>query len=307
MSLFKIEDFNPNYCQEAFDGKDLKGMTVYSSKTEEKLGNLDNILVDETGHFRYFAIDIGWWIFGKKVLVPVGLCLIDTNDRQLYVANIDSKKEAKSLPKYHDSMVIDYDYEERVKKFYRSPSVEASIPVETSLAVENSLPVETTDNAAIAANTDKQPLVSTNRENYDYEREPSLSEMDRRDRKTIKLYEERLIASKQRHKSGDVSLNKKVETTTAHTEVPLEKERVVIERKTVEDETAVTNNSPDFHQGEVAHLEVYEETANIDKQAFVREEVEIKKEIVRDRVETSAEVRQEKLEIDVEGKPEIKD
>ena len=305
MSLFKIEDFNPNYCQEAFSEKDLKGMTVYSFKTKEKLGKLDNILVDETGHFRYFVIDIGWWIFGKKVLVPIGRCRIDSNDRKLYVADIDSKKEAKRLPKYHDSMVVDYDYEERVRSFYRTPSVEASIPVETSLAVENSLPVET--NAAIAPSTDKQPPVSINRENYDYEREPSLFEIDERDSQTIKLYEERLIASKQRHKSGDVSLNKKVETTTAHTEVPLDKERVVIERKTVEDETAATNNYPDFHQGEVAHLEVYEETANIDKQAFVREEVEIKKEIVRDRVEASAEVRQEKLEVDVEGNPEIKD
>ena len=309
MTLYKIKDFNPNYLEEAFNGKDLKGMTVHTLKTEEKIGSVSDILVDESGRFRYLVIDTGFWIFGKKVLVPVGRCRLQQDDR-LYVADISSKKEVEKLPEYDDSMVVDYDYEERVIEFYRTPRVETSIPVEASIPVESSAAVEEISTTEIATPVNAQPVaspsVTTEKETYSYEQEPSLFEMNEQDSQKIRLYEERLIASKERRKSGDVSINKRVETSTAYANVPVEKERVVIERKTIEDEATAPDNAHDFQAGEVAHLEVYEETAKIDKQAFVREEVEINKEIVRDRVEASEELRKERLDVDVEGEPDLK-
>lgn len=66
----------------------------------------------------------------------------------------------------------------------------------------------------------------------------------------IKLYEERLVADKKRAKTGEVAIGKRVETETANVSVPIEKERVVIERRedldvdaqgrTVEDKTGKT-------------------------------------------------------------------
>lgn len=56
--------------------------------------------------------------------------------------------------------------------------------------------------------------------------------------KTAKLHEERLIADKQRNKAREVSVNKRVETRPVEVSVPVERERVVIERvptPTVED------------------------------------------------------------------------
>lgn len=254
---------------------------------------------------------MGFW---QKVLVPVGRCRIALDRDRLYVADINSKQDVEELPEYEDDMVVDYEYEDRVIAFYRTPSVESSISVEDSLPVESSVAIEETSTAAIAPRIQTQPSarssvapIISDKETRSYEQEPDLFEMNELDHQKIELYEERLIVSKERHKSGDVSLNKRIETSTAHTTVPLEKERVVIERKTAENEATATDNRHDFHEGEIAHLEVYEETANINKQAFVREEVEVKKEIVRDRFEASEEVRQEKLEIDVDGKPEIED
>jgi len=62
MPLVKLEDFDPNY-RESFDGNDLKGMG--SIQTHEKIGTVNDAL-DEEGHFRYFIVDLGFWIFGKS-------------------------------------------------------------------------------------------------------------------------------------------------------------------------------------------------------------------------------------------------
>ncbi|GET41561.1 PRC-barrel domain-containing protein AvaK [Microseira wollei NIES-4236] len=83
MLLYKIEDFNPNYRQEAFDGDDIKGLNVYAGNTNDKIGTIDTLLVDETGRFRYFVLDTGAWIFGKKVLLPIALCRLDFNARRV--------------------------------------------------------------------------------------------------------------------------------------------------------------------------------------------------------------------------------
>jgi hypothetical protein len=98
MALFKIADFNPNYRQDAFDGEDVKGLDVYAGRTNEKIGSIHDVLVDETGAFRYLVIDTGFWIFGKKVLPPVGRCHIDAPVQRIYTLGIATKEQAENLP-----------------------------------------------------------------------------------------------------------------------------------------------------------------------------------------------------------------
>ena len=121
------------------------------------------------------------------------------------------------------------------------------------------------------------------------------------EREKIRLYEERLMFNKQREKSGEVAVGKRVETETAEVVVPIEKERIVVERKDAVDGTVVNPGTVDFDGGEVARIEVYEETADIDKQAFVREEVSIRKEVERNTVEASETIRREELEVEADG------
>jgi uncharacterized protein (TIGR02271 family) len=52
-------------------------------------------------------------------------------------------------------------------------------------------------------------------------------------------------------------------------------------------------------------VEVYEETADIQKKAFVREEVNIRKEVTQDTVNSTETVRREELDVDVDGNPVI--
>jgi uncharacterized protein (TIGR02271 family) len=273
MPLVKLTDAYPNYQQEIFGGDDIKGYDVYTN-TNDKIGGVYDALIDESGRFRYLVIDTGFWIFGKKVLVPVGRVRMDYDRNRVYVEGL-TKEQAENLPEYHDNMTVDYNYEERVRNIYRP----------------------TTGTAATAA----RPTYTHDTYNYDYDR--PLYSVDNNQK--LKLYEERLLTNKERHKAGEVALGKHVETETARVSVPIEKERVVIERTSPTGEREVTPGTHDFQEGEVARMEVYEESADVQKKAFVREEVGIRKEVERDTVEASETLRREELDVDIDGNPVI--
>lgn len=277
MALLKLADAYPNYKQEIFGGDDIKGYDVYTDR-DEKVGSIYDALVDETGRFRYLVIDTGFWIFGKKVLVPIGRVRMDYDRHRVYVTGL-SKEQAENLPEYNDNMTVDYDYEERVRTAYR-PTVAGTT-------------------AAAAPST-------YNRDTYNYDHDRSLYDLDERNHQKIKLYEERLLANKERHKTGEVAVGKHIETETASVSVPVEKERVIIERTTPTDSREVPPGTADFREGEVARMEIYEETADVQKKAFVREEVNIRKEVERDTVEATETLRREELDIDTEGNPVVR-
>jgi uncharacterized protein (TIGR02271 family) len=274
MVLVKLADAYPNYKQEIFGGDDIKGYEVYSD-TDEKVGGVYDALVDETGRFRYLVIDTGLWVFGKKVIVPIGRIRMDYDRRRVYVTGL-TKAQVENLPEYNDNITVDYDYEERVRTAYRPAAGTATVA---------------------------QPTY--NRDTYNYDNDRSLYDTDERNHQKIKLYEERILTNKQRQKTGEVAVGKHVETETATVSVPVERERVIIERTNPTGEMEVTPGVADFREGEVARMEVYEETADIQKKAFVREEVTIRKEVERDTVEATETIRREELDVDVNGNPVI--
>jgi len=125
MALQKIGDFEPNY-RESFEGKDIKGMDVYTQVTSEKIGTVNDILVDEQGQFRYFVIEIGFWVFGKKVLLPIGRSQINQKANLVYVVGL-SKQQAEELPEFTENLAIDYDHEEQVRGVYRAQTSKDAI------------------------------------------------------------------------------------------------------------------------------------------------------------------------------------
>lgn len=272
MSLVKIADFYPNYRQDVFGGDDIKGYDVYAA-TDEKIGGVYDVLVDESGRFRYFVIDTGFWIFGKKVLLPVGRARVDYDRHRIYATGM-TKQQAENLPEYSDNMTVDYDYEERVRNVYRPRTTATAAP-------------------------------AYNRDTYTYDRDRELYNANEQDNQNLKLYEERLIANKNRQKTGEVAIGKHVETNTAKVSVPVEKERVIIERNNPSSSREVAPGEADFREGEAARMEVYEESADIQKKAFVREEVGIRKEVDRDTVDRTEQVRREELDVDTQGKSVI--
>ncbi|BAQ64753.1 YsnF/AvaK domain-containing protein [Geminocystis sp. NIES-3709] len=125
------------------------------------------------------------------------------------------------------------------------------------------------------------------------------------DAETVKLYEERLIMDKDRTKTGEVAIDKHIELETARVSMPIEKEHIVIERVPMSAEKVATDNVDAFHDNETVRMEVYEETPDIHKEAFVREEVTIRKEVTQETVNAEETLRREELDIDTQGRPVI--
>ena len=223
--------------------------------------------------------------FGKKVLLPVGRAKVDYARERIY-ANGFTKEQAETLPEYDDNMTIDYDYEERVRNVYRGVEYDRN----------NTVYAEEAQSYDSGAYNNRQAYDS-----YSYDREPSLYQHQETDGlQSLKLYEERLIANKERFLAGTVTVGKKIETETATVSVPVEKERVVIERTNPTKVTPVTPGETAFSDTEVARVEVYEESADIQKQAFVREEVSVRKEVERETVSAKETIRREELDINAD-------
>ena len=276
MPLHLIKDFDPNYLNH-FENQSLIGYDLYSGN--EKVGSIDNLLVDDNGKFRYLIVSTGIWIFGKKVLLPIGRAQVNNNERRVYVNGL-TRSQVEQLPEYQEGKSVDYEQEEQVRSVYRpltTDSLDASAPLPTSTGTYN-------------------------RDTYNYDHEPALYDLNEQNHQNLKLYEERLVANKTRQKTGEVAIGKRVETETANVSVPIEKERVVIERTTpVDAGVTVTPGTDAFGEGEVARVEVYEETPDIRKEAFVREEVSVKKEVDRETVQAEETLRREELDVNTEG------
>ncbi|MBD1864912.1 MULTISPECIES: DUF2382 domain-containing protein [Trichocoleus] len=268
MTLMKLKDFYPNSHEDSSNAEDVKDFDVYT-QSDEKIGSIEHILVDDqSGRFRYFVVDTRFWIFGKKVLLPVGRAAINYTDRRVEVKSL-TKQQVEDLPNFDDLEKADYDYEEQVRGTYR-PATSA------------------------ATNYD--------RDSYNYQQEPSLYDLNDRDHQSLKLYEERLIVDKHREKTGEVSIGKRVETETARVAVPVEKERIVIDRTTPATGAAVDSSNVNFGNQEAVRMEVYEETADIHKEAFVREQVNVSKVVEKDTVNAEEKIRREELDLDRQGR-----
>ncbi|MBF2002019.1 MAG: DUF2382 domain-containing protein [Synechococcales cyanobacterium M58_A2018_015] len=305
MALHKIRDFYPDY-RDQFGDHDILSYSLYAGAGDDKVGSVDDLLVDEDGRFRYLVINTGAWIFGKKVLLPIGRARIDYNNKRVYVDGL-TREQVENLPEYNSDMTMDYDYEERVRGVYRRESNPAMMQSTTTVDPTPASASMAAGSGAVSDRTFDYQAGAYDRDSYRYDYDADLYNFNDRDQ-TLKLYEERLVAGSSRRKAGEVTVGKRVETETQHVSVPIEKERVVVERvNPSSSEVSATVGTDAFNEGEVVRMEVYEETPEIRKEAFVREEVRVRKEVDREVVEADETIRREQLDINKEGNPNIRD
>lgn len=169
---------------------------------------------DKTG------INTGIWIFGKKVLLPIGCSQVDYDTHRVYAVNL-TKAQVEALPEFTDGMTVDFDYEHQVRQVYRPSSsfsvfdssgvgyagygTEPPAPpyVPTSYGVgyegyENALP---TPGKALSPDTDHSAAVD-HCDSYTYQQDPSLYYMNDQNHQRLKLYEKRLVANRKQHKES---------------------------------------------------------------------------------------------------------
>ncbi len=294
MALHKIKDFDPDYAKHMPD-RDVKGLDVYAGN--EKIGSVNDLLVDDNGQFRYLVINTGGWIVGKKVLLPIGRARVDYASNRVDADRL-TKAQAEALPEFSDGMLVDYDHEERVRDIYRAdrPTRQrstATVDSEPMLALEDEY-----------AEVDGGYVYD--RHNYQHDREPDLYALNEQNHPSFKLYEERLVTSKTRQKTGETVISKRVETETAQASVPVEQERVVIDRVPGNSQSIVDPSVATFQAGEVSRMEVYGEVPEFHKEAFVREEVRVSKVVDKENATVQGTIRREELDVDNQGNPVVK-
>lgn len=119
---------------------------------------------------------------------------------------------------------------------------------------------------------------------------------DLTDEEKIQLREERLNVDKENVKTGEVNIEKHVETDHQEFDVPVEREEVTIERRPVD------GNRPAGDIGttdnDSINVSINEERVNVEKEDVVSEEVVVKKDKIKDTEHVSEDVRREDVDID---------
>jgi len=173
----KIADFDSNY-QESFEGNDIKGMSVYTQVNNEKIGTVSH-------HSRWpRSVPLSsYWLrilILAKVLLPVGRTQIDHEADRVYAIGMTKSKRRLYLSSNRPQN-LDYDHEEQVRGVYRNQAA-AAAPTTALPHLVPSTPLTT----VIPTPTSKMRLCTI-----------SMLRIIK-----TKLYQERLVANKQRVKTG---------------------------------------------------------------------------------------------------------
>jgi uncharacterized protein (TIGR02271 family) len=120
----------------------------------------------------------------------------------------------------------------------------------------------------------------------------------------LQLLEERLSANKEKYQAGSVQVGKKVETRTENVNVALSHDEVVIERP-VTDARPVEGNVVLGAATDTIRVDLEAERANVSKQAYVTEEVEVGKRTETEQNTYSGTVGREVLDVTKTGEVEV--
>lgn len=110
MALVTLDEFNANSPNSA-NSTQIKGFSVHSdliagtltNKTEEKIGTVSNVLVNDAGQIQYIVIDLGHSPSGREVMLPVERARVDVDNRCVYASAL-TKEDAEQLPAFNTQM-----------------------------------------------------------------------------------------------------------------------------------------------------------------------------------------------------------
>lgn len=263
-SLMRLSDLNRD------NQLDLSGQGVYNptgntayGQGGEKVGTVRDALVEGTsGRIRYLILDVGGWFSSKEVMVPVGEARFANEG--VYFDNL-TKDQVGNLGQYRHDQTYSYDQSGSDQSF---------------------------SNTSMAADERVLRGASTDQSAY---RERAFSTPDR-----LQLLEERLMVNKERFQVGAVEIGKHIETRQETVNVPLQREEVVIERHQVTDARPV-QGAVLGAASETVRVDLEAERAQVAKQAYVTEEVEIGKRTVTETQQVTETIGREVLDVNKTG------
>lgn len=263
-NLIPLAQLQADHNYDFGDAFDPTGLPAYAGS--EKVGTVRGALSEDGGKLRYLILDVGGWFSAKQVLVPVGLARIE--DDGVYVDSM-TRDQVKAMSEYRDGQ--EYTYETQVA-----------------------------DERVLRGDTETIPSVTMPAGGYDYRDHDEADTLYKTPQK-LQLLEERLQVNKQRAVTGSVEIGKRVETRTENVNVGLEHEELVIERTAVSEPRPVEGHVTLGDGAQTMRVDLEAETAQLNKQAFVTEEIEIGKRTVTEQQTLSDTVGREVLDVTRSG------
>ena len=113
--LWSIELFPVDAQGDGATLPDLKGYDV-AATDDDSVGKVEEVVTDDDGR-TYLVVDTGFWIFGKKRMIPAGAVeSIDTDNRRVELSL--SKEEIKKAPDYDEKRRNDVDERKSQEDYY---------------------------------------------------------------------------------------------------------------------------------------------------------------------------------------------
>lgn len=260
---------------------DPSGKTAYA-EGDKKVGTVRSAMVEpDTGKIRYLLVDVGGWFSSKEVLVPVGMARMD--DDAVYFDNL-TKDQVKDMREYRAGDDYNADAQNSDERVLRGNAYAGDTQTDRDMSVAGG--------AAAAPKT------------YNYRDEDQSDTMFKTPEK-LRLLEERLTVDKDRYTAGSVEIGKHVETEQRQVNVNLAHDELVIERHPVEGGRPVEGNATLGADKQVVHVDLEAERANVSKQAYVTEEVEVGKRTESESRTFTESVGREVLDVNRTGDVEV--
>lgn len=242
--------------------ENLNGFTAYDT-AGNKIGKIDDVIAEEASMRPvYLVIDNGGFLhFGDKYVVPMGeVRSVDDNEQRVVFKTLTKDAlEGDRFPRYDDSWWESNDY--------RSFNTHER---NLNQAYGRNMPVG---------------------QNVDYSSE--LYQRPQQGANRLQLMEERLRVNKQREQVGEVKVGKRLTQHPETVTVPVREERVVIERTPGSGQPVSGNVN--LGQEQTIDVQIMKERVDVEKQAVVAEEINIRKETVEREQQVQATVRKEEL------------
>jgi uncharacterized protein (TIGR02271 family) len=229
-----------------------------------KIGTVNNLWIDHSGQPTYLGVKTGW-VFGKNHVVPVSTATV--NERQHMIRLPFTEEKIKGAPAFDaDHELSDAD-DHTIDSYYGMTGTRAGMP------------------RGAQQQTQTPPRQQTG--------------ATQQERTSIPLSEEQVKVGKREVEAGGVRLRKVVRTEVVNQPVELKREEVVIERVPASGAQGAAGAKA-FEQQDV-FIPLRREEAVVEKEARVREQVQVSKSATTERQNISEQVRKEDVEIEKQG------
>jgi uncharacterized protein (TIGR02271 family) len=257
----------------------------------EKIGKVDDLFLDENDQPEYIGVKMGF--FGtRSTLVPLDACTVDKS--QGFIEVNQPKQTVKDAPNFDDDNEITPDYERQVREYYGLGSQQGTEDRGSYGAYQSG---QTGDAGRVGpgmveGDTESGEFRSHSADDEGVNQRRG-SDLEDEDELRVQRSEEELRAGVREREAGQVNVRKRVKTERESVAVPKRREEVSVDRVPV--------NEP-ASEGQIGEDEVsvpvVEEEVVVGKQAVVKEEIRVRKDVVQDEEVVEEDVRKEEVDID---------